>query len=168
MIHVCSLARLHDTIETTGARYLVTLLGHDGDMRRPERVPPENHLWLRMHDISLPADGFLSPESEHIERLVDFVRAWDRTTPMVVHCFAGISRSTAAAFVSVCALNPHREEKEVAWTIRESSPTASPNLRLVTLADHVLARNGRMISAIGEIGRGEYAAEGVPFRLSLV
>src|SRR5262249_43235110 len=99
---------------------------------------------------------------------IEFVRGWDhRAAPMVVHCWAGISRSTAAAFVSVCALRPERNERDIAWAIRKASPTATPNTRIVTLADAMLGRNGRMVAAIESIGRGAMAEEGVPFRLDL-
>src|SRR3990170_190751 len=133
MIHVCSLARLQETVDETGARHVVTLLGKEVSVDRPARVTPANHLWLEMHDISFPIDGYLTPELEHIERLVAFVRRWDRAAPLVVHCHAGISRSTAAAFVSVCALHPHRDEHTVARALRRASPTALPNALIVTL-----------------------------------
>jgi predicted protein tyrosine phosphatase len=166
MIHVCSLARLHDTVDATRARHVVTLLGKEVNVERPARVAPANHLWLEMHDVCLPLDGYVTPEAEHIERLVAFVRRWDRAAPLVVHCHAGISRSTAAAFVSVCALSPQRDERTVAWALRRASPTALPNARIVALADRVLGRQGRMIAAIGAIGPAT-PADAVPFRLEL-
>jgi predicted protein tyrosine phosphatase len=86
---------------------------------------------------------------------------------MVVHCYAGISRSTAGAFISACALNPQRDEAMIAWSIRRASPTAMPNRRLVSLADRLLGRGGRMIAAIEAIGPGNGAAEAHPFRLDL-
>ena len=167
MIHVCSLARLHDTVEETGARHVVTLLGDEANVTRPACVPAENHLWLRMHDIAGPMDGYITPEAEHIERLVGFVRGWDRATPMVVHCFAGISRSTAAAFVAVCALNPQRREHDIAWALRRASSTALPNLRIVQFADRMLARDGRMVAAIEAIGRTMPVGAAEPFRLDM-
>jgi len=167
MIHVCSLARLHSTVIKTGARHVVTLLGVNDEIERPETVPAGNHLFLRMHDINAPVIGHVAPDVEHVADLLSFVRGWDRAAPLVVHCWAGISRSTAAAFVSVCALQPQRDEREVAWAIRHASPTATPNSRLVAFADALLDRRGRMVAAIDEIGRGESAAEGVPFRLDL-
>ena len=167
IIHVCSLARLHSTVEATGARHVVTLLGVGDYIERPSGVPVDNHLFLRMHDISEPLDGHVAPDVEHVEDLLDFVRNWDRTTPLVVHCWAGISRSTAAAFVTVCALHPERDEREIAWAIRRASPTATPNIRIVRLADAKLGRDGRMVAAIEAIGRGTLAEEGVPFRLAL-
>ncbi len=167
MIHVCSFARLHSTVRETGARHVVTLLGVDDYIERPSCIPADNNLFLRMHDISEPLDGHVAPDAEHVESLVDFVRNWDRAAPLVVHCWAGISRSTAAAFVSVCALRPERDEQEIAWAIRRASPTATPNIRIVSFADAMLGRNGRMVAAIESIGRGALAEEGVPFRLDL-
>ena len=167
IIHVCSLARLYSTVEQTGARHVVTLLGADDYIDRPSSVPADNHLFLRMHDISEPLDGHVAPDAEHVASLVGFVRGWDRAAPLVVHCWAGISRSTAAAFVSVCALKPERDEHEIAWAIRRASPTATPNIRIVRFADAMLDRKGRMVAAIESIGRGTLSDEGVPFRLAL-
>jgi predicted protein tyrosine phosphatase len=167
VIHVCSFARLHSTVQVTGARHVVTLLSAGDHVERPSGVPADNHLVQRMHDISEPLDGHVAPDAEHVEDLIDFVRGWDRTTPLVVHCWAGISRSTAAAFVTVCALRPERDEHEIAWAIRRASPTATPNIRIVKFADAMLDRKGRMVAAIESIGRGTLAEEGVPFRLPL-
>jgi predicted protein tyrosine phosphatase len=167
MIHVCSLARLHETVEQTGARHVVTLLGDEDRIVRPDGILAANHLWLRMHDIPEPADGFVAPAAEHVVELIDFIRRWDRGAPVVIHCWAGISRSTAAAFVSACALAPQRDEATIAQAIRLASATACPNTRIVALADDVLGRQGRMVSAVAAIGRGVVAAEGIPFRLDL-
>ena len=106
------------------------------------------------------------PGSEHVERILAFVRQWDRSAPMVVHCLAGISRSTATAFIAACALNPEAREAEIAQRIRDLSPTASPNMLLVAHADELLSRRGRMIRAIEDIGHGEPAMEGWPFALA--
>jgi predicted protein tyrosine phosphatase len=167
MIHVCSLARLHETVATTGARHVVSLLAREDNLARPAAIAPENHLWLQLHDISAPLHGYVTPESEHVERLIAFVRRWPRQTPMVVHCYAGVSRSTAAAFVSVCALNPASDEQAVAAALRRASPTATPNIRIVALADHLLGRSGRMVRAVEAIGPGMVVPEAQPFRLDL-
>jgi predicted protein tyrosine phosphatase len=167
MIHVCSLARLHETVEDTGARHIVSLIGDEANVQRPAAVAPENHLCLRLHDISMPLDGYIMPGEEQIADLIRFVRGWDRRTPLVVHCYMGISRSTASAYASVCALNPHRAEHDIARALRHASPTATPNIRIVSLADNLLGRNGRMITAIESIGRGIMAEEAAPFRLDL-
>src|SRR5882757_8244332 len=164
MIHVCSLARLHDTVEATGAGHVVTLLKDTDRVERPKTIAEANHLILGMDDISVPMDGYIIPCDEHVTRLIAFARGWDRARPMVVHCYAGISRSTAGAFVAACALNPRRDEMAIAQIIRQASATATPNARIVAIADRMLGRDGRMIAAIDH---GEMAYEGIPFRLDL-
>jgi predicted protein tyrosine phosphatase len=167
MIHVCSLARLHDTVNETGARHMVTLLRIVDRVQRPTTVDEMNHLILGMDDITEPLDGYTHPGEEHVSRLIEFAQRWDRKAPMVIHCYAGISRSTAGAFVTACALNPKRDEAKIAQAIRDGSATATPNMRIVTLADQMLGRRGRMIGAVQAIGTGRAAAEGDPFRLDL-
>ncbi|MGH6726982.1 MAG: tyrosine phosphatase family protein [Pseudolabrys sp.] len=167
MIHVCSLARLHATVDETGARHIVTLLRLTDRVERPRHIAPENHLVLAVDDISFPIDGYTAPADEHVQRLIDFVGKWDQAAPMVVHCFAGISRSTAGAFVAACALNPARNEQQIAWDIRRASRTAQPNARIVSIADRLLGRDGRMVRAIETIGLGDPAPEGDPFRLEI-
>jgi predicted protein tyrosine phosphatase len=167
MIRVCSLARLNETVGACRARHVITLVRDEARVFRPEGVDPDNHLWLQMDDIADPIDGLIAPSEEHVEQLLDFVQRWDRALPLVVHCYAGISRSTAAAFITVCALAPERDELEIAQRLRKASPTATPNPRLVTLADARLGRRGRMVHAVSAIGYGLAAYEADPFELSI-
>jgi predicted protein tyrosine phosphatase len=167
MIHVCSLSRLYETVDETGARHIITLLRLTDRVTRPSHIAPENHLVLAVDDITVPQDGYTAPAEEHIQRLINFAGQWDRVTPLVVHCFAGISRSTAGAYVAACALNPQRDELHIAQAIRQASRTAQPNARIVSIADRLLKRDGRMIRAIKIIGPGDAAIEGTPFRLEL-
>ena len=94
MIHVCSLAALPDTVKATGASHVLTVMANVDQVLRPESVLPANHLKVSMDDITEHADGFVAPSEQHIETVLAFVRGWDRNAPMVVHCYAGISRST--------------------------------------------------------------------------
>jgi predicted protein tyrosine phosphatase len=167
MIHVCSLAKLHGTVHATGARHVVTLLKEISLVERPPAVTAENHLHIDVDDIAMPMDGYNHPCEEHVGRLIKFVRGWDRAAPMVIHCYAGISRSTASAYAAACALNPERDEIAIAWELRRASRTAMPNRLIVALADRLLKRDGRMIAAIETIGPGEAAYVGEPFRLEL-
>ncbi|MEA2830962.1 MAG: hypothetical protein QOF22_1710 [Bradyrhizobium sp.] len=167
MIHVCSLAALPETVKATGASHVLTVMANVDQVQRPESVLPANHLKVSMDDITEQIDGFVAPCDSHIEQVLNFVRAWDRSAPMVVHCYAGISRSTASAFAAVCALNPHRDEMSIARQIRAASPIASPNRLIVTLADKALGRDGRMLRALDEMGPGQMMVEGRPFRLDL-
>ena len=56
MIHVCSLARLHRTVEETGARHIVTLMKDISIVERPAAIDPKNHLHIQIDDITCPID----------------------------------------------------------------------------------------------------------------
>ena len=168
MIHVCSLAALPDTVKATGASHVLTVMANVGQVQRPASVLPANHLKVQMDDITEEIDGFVAPNDVHIEQVLNFVRSWDRSAPLVVHCYAGISRSTASAFAAACMLNPDRDEGEIARQIREASAIAQPNRLIVALADKALGRDGRMLRALDEMGPGSMTAEGRPFRVDLV
>ena len=167
MIYVCSLARLYDTVDETKARHIVTLLRLTDRVTRPAHIDEENHLVLAVDDIAAPMEGLTLPGEDHVKRLVAFANQWDRKTPLVVHCFAGISRSTAAAFTAACVLNPQRDEAQIARAIRQASPTAAPNALIVAIADRLLKRDGRMVRAVNQLGPALPATEGHPFRLEL-
>jgi predicted protein tyrosine phosphatase len=167
MIHVCSLARLHDTVQETGARHVITLLKDISLVERPSAVDAKDHLHIDIDDITCPMDGYNHPCADHVARLIRFVQSWDRSAPMVIHCYAGISRSTASAYAAACALNPEREEMTIAQEMRRASRTAMPNSLIVSLADQMLERQGRMIAAVQSIGPGDLAYEADPFSLDL-
>lgn len=166
-LHVCSLALIGETVTRTGARSLLTLLSPGTPIERPAAIAPGRHLYVEVSDILAPMPGQVAPAAAHLDAMLAFVRGWDRAEPMVIHCYAGVSRSTAAAFIAACALAPERDEFVIARAIRAASPSATPNARLVALADEALSRNGRMSAAIEEIGRGENCFEGTPFVLEL-
>ena len=167
MIHVCSLAALPSTVKATGASHILTVMANVDQVQRPVSVLPANHLKVQMDDITEQLEGFVAPSGAHIEQVLNFVRGWDRSAPLVVHCYAGISRSTASAFAAVCALNPHRDEIAIARQIRAASPMAAPNRLIVSLADNALGREGRMLRALDEMGPGSLTTESRPFRIDL-
>jgi predicted protein tyrosine phosphatase len=166
-LHVCSLARLHDTVSSTGASHVVTLINQGTPVECPTCIGQGRHLFIGVSDIVEPLDGHILPAEEHVEALLSFVHGWERESPLLFHCFAGISRSTAAAYIAACSLAPEREEAEIAQALRDASPTATPNARLVAVADDMLGRRGRMVDAVRRIGRGAEAFEGEPFTLRL-
>src|SRR4030081_1792935 len=99
MIHVCSLAALPDTVKATGASHILTVMANVDQVQRPASVLEANHLKVSMDDITEQMDGFVAPSDLHIERVLSFVRNWDRSAPMVLHCYSGRSRSAASPFV---------------------------------------------------------------------
>ena len=167
MIHVCSLAALAETVKTTRASHILTVMANVNQVQRPASVLEANHLKVSMDDITEQMDGFVAPSDIHIEQVLNFVRNWNRSAPLVVQCYAGISRSTASAFAAACMLNPHKDEITIAKQIRAASPIAQPNRLIVSLADKMLGRDGRMLRALDEMGPGNMMIEGRPFRVDL-
>ncbi|NWG54221.1 MAG: tyrosine protein phosphatase [Hydrogenophilaceae bacterium] len=151
-IIVCPLARVPHMIETRRPDRIVSLL--DPETPFPDSGGVSRHLRLGMHDITEIYAGQIPPMATHVENVLQFIADWDRADPVLVHCYAGISRSTATAFTIACALNPDTDEAEIAWTLRRASPSAWPNARIVALADAALSRGGRMTAAIHAIGAG--------------
>ncbi len=165
-LHVCPLADVHDTIVRSGAAHLITVINRQTMLETPALIAPERHLKIAVNDINTPQDGLVHPSAEHVDQVIAFARTWDRSGPMVVHCWAGISRSTAAAFISLCTLNRPGTEHDIAQAIRSGSATATPNRLMVALADAALQRNGRMIEAVHRIGQGQMAMSGTPFAIT--
>lgn len=159
------MSAVEDTVRSADVGCLVTLINGETLVETPRGIVPEKHLRLAMNDIIEPQPGLVHPNEEHVGELLNFARAWDRKQPMMIHCWAGISRSTAAAFITLCTLNPHSDERRIARALRRASPTATPNRRLVHLADAMLERQGRMLDALDLIGRGEMAFEADVFEL---
>lgn len=162
-VHVCALRHLPEMVERIGARRLVSAINSDLFPATPAAIASGNHLKLDMHDITESAYGSIAPAAEHVLELLDFVQSWDQKEPLLIHCFAGLSRSTAAAFISLCALNPDTPEEIIARALRRSSDTAVPNRLFVTLADRALRRQGRMLAALEAIVPHRPAMECVPF-----
>ena len=139
-IHVCSLARIDETV-ADNRRAL------DGDAAQSRHaascgraaIAPERHLYIarRRHRRGRSRAICCRPIRMCANCSISSA-AWDRAAPLLIHCFAGVSRSTAAAFIAACALSPRRDEGEIARALRAASPTATPNARLVALADATL------------------------------
>lgn len=167
MIHVCPLSKVEETVVRTGAARLISLLSAGTEMTRPAGIRAENHLLITMHDIAVEQDGMILPGEAHVRQLLDFAGSWDQSLPLAINCYAGVSRSTASAYIIAAALSPSRNEAELAATLRRLSPSATPNPRMIAVADKILGRDGRMVTAIAAIGRGADCFEGVPFGLDI-
>jgi predicted protein tyrosine phosphatase len=167
MIVVTSLRHATEQVATTGAVKVISILSPDTPFPDFETVTGDSHLRLGFHDVAAPSPGLSAPGMHDMQRLLTFIRSWDRTAPLLIHCWAGISRSTASAYIATCLLQPDRSEDDLAQQLRDASPSATPNPMLVRLADDALGRDGRMRRAISDIGRGADAFEGSPFVLSV-
>lgn len=167
MIVVSSLSDLNRLVSQYDPSHVLTLLSPDDVGRRLQvNVPPERHLKLYFHDIAESRPGLIEPNSEMIKAILDFGETWSNARPMLIHCWAGISRSSAAAFLMACERNSGYEH-DIANELRRIAPFATPNRLMVAVADELLGRAGRMVEAVDRIGRGVDAVEGVPYELSV-
>jgi predicted protein tyrosine phosphatase len=100
--------------------------------------------------------------------LLVFLGRWQRSAPLLIHCRAGIGRSTAAAFIAACVHKPNVDERTIALNLRRASPLARPNQILIELADAAMGRSGRMLRSIEETGRSlqwHGVDENIPFEI---
>jgi predicted protein tyrosine phosphatase len=165
VISVCSLALVPSTIARLKPWGLITLLDPASMIETPEAVLPARHLKVGVNDINQSAQGLISPGESHVASVIAHGQAWDIEAPLVIHCWAGVSRSTASAFIIACLRNPDIAPALIADTIRKRSPSATPNKLLISIADDMLGRGGAMVDAVEAIGRGADCWEGTPFEL---
>ncbi|MGE0740917.1 MAG: tyrosine phosphatase family protein [Hyphomonadaceae bacterium] len=169
-IMVCPLSRAPQLTRDHKPSHVVSLLDPDTPFPNLAGYGADRHLRMPIHDIEAEADGLDALCDKRMRTILDFVSGWGRATPILIHCYAGISRSTATAYITACVHNPQMDEEEIALALRSSSSTASPNRRFIALADAELGRNGRMSRAIEKIGRGGNwyeIGEAQPFTLKL-
>jgi predicted protein tyrosine phosphatase len=163
-IAVCALADLDLELGRQRPSRVVSLMNPDHAAPCLARTP---HLVLRFNDLAAPRAGYTAPGGTAIAQLLHFVSGAGPGETVLVHCWMGVSRSPAAAFILACARRPQIPERQIAETLRAASPSATPNAMLVSLADAHLRREGRMAAAIAAIGRGTETRRGMPFMLEV-
>lgn len=160
---VCGLGHVPMVIAERRPSHMITLLDPATMIPTPLAIAPERHLKLGVNDIAAPMDGLIAPDETVVSRILAFGETWDESAPLLIHCWAGISRSTAAAFILACERSPAVDEHEIARTMRRAAGHAYPNRRIVALADALLGRRGRMIAAVEAMGGDSYSPSGHPF-----
>jgi predicted protein tyrosine phosphatase len=153
-IIVCPLSRAPQIARDKKPSRVVSLLDPASSFPVLVGYGHDRHLCVEVHDINEEAAGMDACSDERMRRIIAFVSEWDRRDPMLIHCYAGISRSTATAYIAACVHNPDTDELQIAQTLRSASAAAWPNRRFVALADAELGRDGRMSQAIADIGDG--------------
>jgi predicted protein tyrosine phosphatase len=166
-IIISSLQDAHTLVRMARPSHLITLLGQDSMHEAPTGLPGERHLKVLVNDIAEPTEGLVHPTDETVSRILKFGRTWEPFQPMLVHCWAGVSRSSATAFIVACERSPDVSEREIAENLRRASVAASPNPLMVQLADDMLSRGGRMVDAVRAIGPGTYSWPNPPYELAV-
>ena len=165
-IYVTNLFDLPDHVRVIRPGYLVSIIQPVFQPETPPEIEPQRHLRVGVDDISQPSTGNIMPERAHIEKLIDFLHNWPADESLMVHCYAGVSRSTATALIAhfmKCG-----DELASAQALRAAAPHASPNRRIIGIADDILGCSGRLIKAREAMGPGELVTEGPLVELSLV
>jgi predicted protein tyrosine phosphatase len=90
--------------------------------------------------------GATEADVQQIILLADGLRS--STGRILIHCEAGVSRSSAAALIMyACWLGPGREPEAMERVLAQR-PVAVPNRRMVELADKLLDRGGRLVEVL--------------------
>jgi predicted protein tyrosine phosphatase len=145
---------------------VVTLLAPDQPGPRLDPALPS--LRLSFHDVPAAHPALTAPDAAAIASLLEFAAALPPEATLLAHCWMGISRSPAAAYILACAASPAVSEETIARRLRAAAPSATPNLLMVKLADAHLGRDGRMVDAILRLGRGADAQIGPPFAFETI
>ena len=91
-IFVAPLSLVQSTVADASVSHLVTLINGETLIDTPPSIGPDRHLRLAMNDICEPQEGLVLPCETHVSHLVKFALDWDRRAPLLIHCWAGISR----------------------------------------------------------------------------
>jgi predicted protein tyrosine phosphatase len=160
IILVTPLSAVEETIRRYKPSHLITLLSPEHMIDTPDGIDRSRHLRVGVNDVADASLSEMPPGERHVEELLMFSRQWDGKAPMLIHCWAGVSRSMAAAYTVLCDRMGPGHEQEIAQAIRARAPHAFPNPLIVRHADKALDREGRMTAAAESIGRGVIVAEG--------
>lgn len=144
-IYVSSLADMPHLVGQFAVRDLVSIIQPSAQPPTPPGIDPARHHRCPVHDIVEAQPGEVLVGAGHIEEVIGFLRTWDGEAPLLIHCLAGVSRSTAVALIAHVLQTG--DPRGSAASLREASPYAWPNRRIVALADSILRLDGQLIEA---------------------
>ena len=141
-------------------------MDHVDAVPTPTNIDANNHLRLGFHDVENKKPGKTPPSTEDIGRLIEVALHWkDSGDPILVHCIAGVCRSPAAALILASIRQPSHEN-ELAKHLKKQAPYCSPNKLMIELADQALSLEGKLVSAVANMGEQDIKARPKPFVLN--
>jgi predicted protein tyrosine phosphatase len=148
---ICGLDEL-DCHQRRGVTHILSILDPDWpDPAAFQAFDPHFRATFRFHDAIEPGPSLLLPQRGDVEAVLTFGRDAAEAGGLLIHCHAGISRSTAATLMILAQAHPHEGEDELAERLMQNRPQAWPNSRMITFADELLDRRGRLIAATAGI-----------------
>lgn len=146
---VCGLEEL-DGHSTRGVTHVLSIL--DPGWPDPELFAafgPHSRAVLRFHDAIEPGPDTLLPREADVETILAFGRdAGDDLRHLLIHCHAGISRSTAAMLMILTQAHPGETDEALVERLMAIRPQAWPNSRMIGFADALLGRDGALSAAV--------------------
>lgn len=124
--------------------------------------PPHHRIALRFHDVIAAAPGATVPTAGDVAALLDYGREVTAAGPdahLLIHCHAGISRSTASAALLLAQAEPVRPAAAIIAEIAGLRPRAWPNLLLLEYGEAALGRRGELVAAVAAQYRRVLAAD---------
>ncbi|MGD9618177.1 MAG: tyrosine phosphatase family protein [Alphaproteobacteria bacterium] len=152
---ICGIPELGSHCEA-GITHVLSILDPEWpDPPEFEDYSPHQRLALRFHDIIDPLPGRLAPTRGDVARLLEFGHELSaaKTCHLLVHCHAGVSRSTAATALILAQAHPGRPARDVLDAVSRIRPRAWPNLRMLEFGDELLGRGGELAAAASAIYR---------------
>lgn len=150
-ITICGLYEL-DQHAAAGVGCVVSILDpNHPDPAAFRRYPPHRRILYRFDDVVRARDGVVAPAVANVHAILDLGRemAAKPVEHVLIHCHAGVSRSTAAAIILMVQDNPGREADAFAELLR-IRPRSWPNALMLTLADEILERDGALTEGLRE------------------
>ena len=147
-IHICS---LHQVRELDISTYNGIITIEDTTIREPFRVITDEpkQLILQFDDINEPIDDYVVPQISHIRRALKFADKIEDGS-LLIHCKAGISRSSAIALAVIAKRLGSGKETEAVNTLEHINPNCRPNKSIVELTDELLERNGKLYREVDD------------------
>jgi predicted protein tyrosine phosphatase len=150
-IYVTSLFEMPQYVRMLRPSHLISIIQPAYQPDRPGEIDDANHHRVVVDDISEPTADRLLIDSDDVRALVDFIHTWEPDSgSLLVHCYAGVSRSTATALIAH-VINTG-DPLHSAMALRRAAPHARPNRLMVILADEVLKLDGALIAALEIMG----------------
>lgn len=157
-ISVCGIEELAKHCET-GVSHVLSIL--DPDWPVPDAFGAFGEhakLELRFHDIIEECDPeMIAPQREHVADLLAFGQKLSSELQgdahLLVHCHAGVSRSTASMALILAQALPDMAASRIFEEVLRIRPQAWPNLRILELGDAQLSRRGELVAAAAGIYR---------------
>jgi predicted protein tyrosine phosphatase len=150
-ITICGIAELGEHCEA-GVSHVLSIL--DPGCPDPEAFNdfgPHHRVALRFNDIIAPVSGEILPTADDVAALLEYgleVTAAGPQAHLLIHCHAGVSRSTASAALLLAQADPARPPADIFATIGRLRPRAWPNLLILEHGEKVLGRPGEIVPAV--------------------